>query len=103
MSLETHPMKLLVIITEAAIERALTVDIRQLGAQGYTVSDVRGGGRSGTRSGDWDADRSIEVKVIATEAVTEAIGRHVLEKYCPHYAVTMFIAEGGVLRPQKFA
>ena len=68
--METHPRKLLVIIAEAALEKALVEDARRLGAQGYTVHDVRGGGRGGTRAGDWEADRSIELKVIAGEAVS---------------------------------
>jgi len=102
MSADTHPRMLLIIIAEAALERALAEDARRLGALGYTVHDVRGGGRQGVRSGDWEADRSIELKVIATEAVARAIGEHVLATYCPHYSVTMFLAQGGVLRPDKF-
>ena len=101
--METHPRKLLVIIAEAAIEKSLVDDVRRLGAQGYTVSDVRGGGRGGTRAGDWEADRSVELKVIASEAVADAIARHVLATYCPNYAVTMFLAEAHVLRPEKFS
>jgi nitrogen regulatory protein P-II 2 len=100
--MDMHPRKLLVIIAEAALEKALTEDVKRLGAQGYTVHDVRGVGRQGERAGDWEADRSIEMKVIATEAVAQAIGRHVLEAYCDHYSVTMFLAEGSVLRPEKF-
>jgi nitrogen regulatory protein P-II 2 len=103
MTMETHARKLLVIIAEAALEKPLAEDVRRLGAQGYTVHDVRGGGRHGTRAGDWEADRSIEMKVIATEAVADAVARHVLAAYCPHYSVTMFIADAGVLRPEKFS
>ena len=100
--MDTHPRKLLVIIAEAALEKALVADARRLGAQGYTVHDVRGGGRQGTRAGDWEADRSVELKVIATASVAEAIARHVLAAYCPDYSVTMFLADAHVLRPEKF-
>ena len=41
---QTHPRKLLVVISEAVIERQLVADARSLGALGYTVVDVRGGG-----------------------------------------------------------
>lgn len=99
----THARKLLIIIAEAALERALVADVQRLGAQGYTVHDVRGSGRGGKRAGDWEADRSIEFKVIATAPVAEEIARHVVETYAPHYAVTLFIAEGSVLRPEKFS
>jgi nitrogen regulatory protein P-II 2 len=101
--MHTHPRKLLVVIAEAALEKPLTEDLKRLGAQGFTVHDVRGGGRRGTRAGDWEADRSIELKVIATEAVAQALADHVLAAYCPHYSVTMFLADAGVLRPEKFS
>ena len=103
MSAPTHARKLVLIIAEAAIEKALADDVRRLGALGYTVHDVRGGGRRGERHGDWDADRSIEMKVIASAPVAQAIADHVLATYARHYAVTLFVAEGTVLRPEKFA
>ena len=98
----SHRRKLLVIITEAALESALTEDVRRLGAHGYTVYDVRGGGERGERGGTWDADRNIEIKVIATEAVAESISRHVLDAYCANYPVSMFLADVAILRPGKF-
>ena len=42
--LDTHPRKLLVIISEGVLERQLIGEARALGALGYTVTDVRGGG-----------------------------------------------------------
>ena len=44
-----HPRKLLVIIAEAALEKNLVADVRQAGALGYTVHDVRGGSVHATR------------------------------------------------------
>jgi nitrogen regulatory protein P-II 2 len=100
--MDIHARKLLVIIAEAALEKSLVEDVQRLGAQGYTVYDVRGGGRHGERASSWDGDRNIEVKVIATASVAEAISAHVLETYCPHYSVSMFLADVTVLRPEKF-
>ena len=101
--MDTHPRKLLVIIAEAAIEKDLLEDAKRLGAQGYTVADVRGGGRHGERAASWDGDRNIEVKVIATPPVAEAIVARVLEAYCPHYSVSMFLSDVAVLRPEKYS
>lgn len=100
--MDKHPRKLLVIIAEAALERALLEDAKRLGAQGYTVADVRGSGRHGERAGSWDGDRNIEVKVIATPPVAEAIASRVLEAYCPNYSVSLFLSDVEVLRPEKF-
>jgi nitrogen regulatory protein P-II 2 len=98
----THAKKLLVIITEAALEKQLVRDARQFGAHGYTMYDVRGGGERGERSAEWDADRMIEMKVICDEGVAARVAQHVLASYAPHYAVTLFTADVGVFRPQKF-
>jgi nitrogen regulatory protein P-II 2 len=97
-----HPKKLLVIIAEAALERDLTRDARQFGAHGYTITDVRGGGERGEREASWQADRSIEMKVICDTPVAEKLAQHVLARYAPNFAVTLFTADVGVFRPQKF-
>lgn len=97
-----HPRKLLVIIAEAALEKRLVNDVRQAGAHGYTVHDVRGGSGYATREGSWEADRTIELKVICEDAVADAIARHVLATYALHYGLTLFFADVAVLRPEKF-
>jgi hypothetical protein len=100
--LRTHPKTLLVIVAEAALEKTLIRDARAFGAHGYTITDVRGGGERGDREAAWEADRSIEMKVICDDAVAERLAAHVLANYAPNYALTLFTAAVGVFRPQKF-
>jgi nitrogen regulatory protein P-II 2 len=100
--MHTHAKKLLVIICEAALEKQLVGDARRLGAHGYTISDVRGGGERGDREARWEADRSIEMKVICDEEVAARLAKHVLGTYARNYALTLFTADVGVFRPQKF-
>jgi nitrogen regulatory protein P-II 2 len=100
--MDTHDRSLLTIITEAAIERALIADCRRLGAQGYTVLDVRGGGLRGEREGAWEADRSIELQVVCPAGVAERIAEHVLTAYAAHYAVALYLSDVKVYRAQKY-
>ena len=100
--MQTHAKKLLVIIGEAALEKKLIRDARTFGVHGYTITDVRGGGERGEREARWEADRSIEMKVICDEAVAGRLAQHVLASYAPNYALTLFTTEVGVFRPQKF-
>jgi nitrogen regulatory protein P-II 2 len=102
MALTRHPRQLLVIIAEAALEKPLASDVKRLGAHGYTVYDVRGAGSMGVREGDWEADRTIEMKVICEGGVADRIAEHVLATYGANFAVTLFFADVQVLRPQKF-
>ncbi|MDO9148944.1 MAG: transcriptional regulator [Hydrogenophaga sp.] len=100
--MEKHTRTLLVIITEAAIEKRLVADSQRLGAHGYTVHDVRGGSRLSTREALWEADRSIEMKLICTPEVADAIALHVMDTYAPHYSLTLFFSSVDVVRPEKF-
>lgn len=101
-AMNKHPRQLLVIIAEAVLEKRLVADVRAAGAHGYTVHDVRGGSEYATREGHWEADRTIEMKVICEAPVADQIARHVLATYAPHFGLTLFFADVQVLRPEKF-
>ena len=100
--MKKHPKTLLVIVAEAVLEKNLVRDVRQRGAQGWSLSEVHGAGREGVREGAWEADRTIELKVICDEAVADAIAEHVLATYAPHYSVAMYFSAVQVLRPERF-
>jgi len=97
-----HPKTLLVIVAEAALEKPLLRDARERGARGWTVSEVHGASLEGEREGAWEADRTIEVKLICERAVADAIAAHVIATYAKHYAVALYFAEVGVLRPERY-
>ena len=97
-----HPKTLLVIVAEAVLEKSLVRDVRERGAQGWMVSEVHGAGREGVREGAWEADRTIELKVICDENVADAIAEHVLQTYAPNYSVAMYFSPVSVLRPERF-
>jgi nitrogen regulatory protein P-II 2 len=97
-----HPKKLLVIMAEAALEKALVQHVMELGAHGYTVHDVRGAGAAGAREGTWEADRTIEMNVICAADVADRIGQTVLAAFGDHYGVSMYFADVSVLRDHKY-
>ena len=98
----THPCKLVVMITEAALEDQLAQDVMRLGAHGYTVADVRGQGSHGQRAGIWGADRSIRMEVLCDPATSLAITRHMEDAYFRNFAMVLYVADVGVLRRDKF-
>ncbi len=100
--MKKHAKTLLVINAEALLEKPLVRDLRERGAQGWTITEVHGANLEGVRAGDWEADRTIEMKVICDEAVADAIAEHVLATYAPHYSVVLWFAAVQVLRPERY-
>lgn len=100
--MNTHALKLVVMVSEAALEKPLCADMKRLGARGYTVVDARGAGRSGERGAHWDEDRSIRMEVVCDGGTAEAIMAHVQHTYFQHYAMTVYVIDIGVLRRDKF-
>jgi hypothetical protein len=86
----------------AVLEKNLVRDARQLGVQGWTVSEVHGANLDGVREGDWEADRTIELKLICSEAVADAVAGHVMATYAKHYSVALYFSAVQVLRPERY-
>jgi hypothetical protein len=97
-----HTKTLLVINAEGVLEKPLVRDVRERGAQGWTVTEVHGASLEGVREGAWEADRTIEMKVICDPGVADAIAEHVLATYAAHYSVALWFADVQVLRPERF-
>ena len=104
MTATTHPsIKLLTVITEAALEHPLQRDLRSLGAKGYTISDARGKGSRGTRDADWEASGNIRLEVVGDEATVRRIAEHLQTRYYDNYAMIIWLSDAEVLRPGKFS
>lgn len=102
MSLKKYRRQLLVIIAEASLEKLLVEDVMRLGAHGYTVTDVRGSGTSGTREGIWEVDRTIRMEILCEGAVADVIAEEVMRRYATNYGLSLYFTEVDVLRPGKY-
>lgn len=95
--MNTEDRKLVVVVTESALESMLVKDVMALGAYRYTICDVRGEGHHGPRDGAWKADRNIRMEIVCDAAAARAILEHVSVRYSPHYMTSVFVADVGVL------
>ncbi|PHS26418.1 MAG: transcriptional regulator [Methylophaga sp.] len=100
--MSVYQRKLLTIITETILEAALIKDIEQLGARGYTITDVRGKGDRGTRSASWDSSANIRIEIICDANICDKIVLHLKEHYYKNYAMITYILNADVLRSDKF-
>ncbi len=98
----TATRKLLIIICEADLETMLGEDAMRLGAHGFTVTDARGRGSSGSRDASWDLSANIRMEIICEERVADIIAQHLRSAYYDNYAMVMYMLDVNVLRVEKF-
>ncbi len=98
----THVRRLLTIVTESSLERALASDLERLGARGWTITDARGRGHRGGRESGWEQDGNIRIEVVCDPELAERLAAHLQATYYAHYAMIVFLHDVEVLRPEKF-
>jgi nitrogen regulatory protein PII len=97
-----HPRKLVTVVCEAALERAVLDTLRAAGAGGYTATEARGGGSRGERAGDWEGSRSIEIQVLCDADTAGRLVEALLGRYSADFALTLWVSDVAVARPEKF-
>ncbi|MFZ5474981.1 MAG: P-II family nitrogen regulator [Pseudomonadota bacterium] len=90
-------MVLLTILSEAVLEDTLIDEITELGATGYTITDARGRGAHGLRSGKWSASGNIRIEVIGDEDLCQRIAQRLKENYDRDYGLLMFTSRVDLL------
>ncbi len=100
--MQHYTRRMVTIVTEAALERALILELEAIGARGFTITDARGKGSRGTRQSDWAQEGNIRVEVICDPALAESIAERVRAKFYDHYAMILFLQDVSVLRSDKF-
>lgn len=91
--MSAQPMQLLTILTEAVLEDILIEEIMALGAKGYTISDARGRGKHGLRSGNWSASSNIRIEVVGDAALCARIVERLKARYERDYGLLMFTTQ----------
>jgi hypothetical protein len=83
-------MVLLTILSEAVLEDTLVEEIMALGAKGYTISEARGRGTHGVRTGKWTAGGNIRIEVIGDAKLCAQIVERLQAGYERDYGLLMF-------------
>ena len=89
--------KVLTIITESLIEQKLVKCLKDLGATGYTIEEVRGEGRRGIRRSDWDQAGSIRLQTVCDEQLADRISGYLAENYMESYAMFIFMFDAEII------
>jgi nitrogen regulatory protein PII len=99
--MKTVPLKKVTIVAEAFLEERILRAIREGGARGYTLAEVRGEGSRGVRASDWEG-KNVRVEALVPPEVAERILAHVAEVYFPHFAVVAWVEDVVVVRGDKY-
>ena len=99
--MNTVPLKKVTIISEAVLEPEILRMVKELGARGYTASQVRGEGSRGVRASEWEGPDS-RIETLVSPEVAGAIVDHVATQYFEHYAVIVFVQDAEVVRGEKY-
>lgn len=97
-----HKRILVTVVTEAALESSIARDLEAFPVHGYTVTDARGRGHHGMRSGDWQEDGNIHIDIVCTDEAAEAVAEHLRNTYFDHYAMIVYLSDVRVLRAERF-
>ncbi|TCS72389.1 hypothetical protein EDC61_10543 [Sulfuritortus calidifontis] len=84
--------RLLTIVCESVLEPFLEEELPKLGVHGYTITDARGLGSHGRRSGAWRKEGNIRVEILCDEALAEVIVTHLRAEYERDYGLLIFSA-----------
>jgi hypothetical protein len=85
--------KLLTVVCESLLESDLSHEVLSLGAVGYTITDARGLGTHGMRSGSWAKEGNIRLEILCDEAVSQRIIEHLRRTYDKDYGLLVFSSD----------
>ena len=98
--METKSAILVTIVAERLLRDRLTSKIRELGAKGFTLTEVQGQGSRGWQAHEFEGP-SVKIETLVREEVAEKIVEAVA-KYFEHHAVIVYLSDARVVRVTKF-
>jgi nitrogen regulatory protein P-II 2 len=99
--MQLQTLKLVTIVAEQVLREQICDKIIELGATGYTLSEVEGYGPRGTRTGIGRGD-NVRVEVICPLTVAETILTFVSHHYFKSYACIAWVTDVAVMRGDHY-
>lgn len=100
-SMELSKLKLVTIIADESLEHVIEEEIIALGAKGYTVSQVEGKGKTGSRNNAWSG-KNVKIETIVAEEACEQILKHIAQHFFKNYALIVYTQDVQVMRSSHF-
>ena len=95
--MQVKSFRLVTVFCEAILESLVITEFDELGIVGYTVSDCRGRGTHGIRSGSWRLSSNIRIEVMCDEEVAERLASALSQKYDKDYGLLIVASNVDIL------
>lgn len=100
--MSAHELKLVTIIGEALVREPVTRLLREVGAHGYTLSQVEGTGARGERTAEITELANVKVEVIVPPAVCQLLLERLQKQFFPNFGMIAYETDVRVIRSEKF-
>lgn len=101
--MQLYPLKLVTVVGETVIMEDIAEEGVNLGATGFTLSEVIGeGSRSARNVASTTGPRTMKLEFVVPTDVATAILTHVSHEYFEHYAVIAWLSDVQVARGQQY-
>ena len=102
--MQLYPRKLVTVVGEAVIMEDVAERGIELGASGYTMSEVSGhGSRSARNVVVTGGAKTMKVEFVVPADVAVEILTHVSHEYFEHYAIIAWLSDVSVVRGEQYA
>lgn len=98
----TEKRRLVTIVAESVLTEAILAKLEGLGVTGYTVSDARGRGSRGRRTGEIPGE-NVRIETLVGDDTATRVLEVLAQAYFAEYAIVAWIAEVTVVRGDKYA
>ena len=99
--MKTINLKLLTIVCEPILTQKITDHIRNVGAKGFTLTEVRGEGSSKRHSGEVP-EQKLKIEVLASSEITKNLMDEIAALYFQDYSLIIYATDAVVIRADKF-
>jgi len=102
--MQLYPLKLVTVVGESLIMEDVAERGLELGASGYTISEVSGhGSRSARNVGSTSGGaKTLKVEFVVSAEVATKILDDVSQEYFEHYAIIAWLSDVSVMRGEQY-
>lgn len=97
----TERRKLLTVVAEAVLEESLVATLGRMGVSGWTITDARGRGSRGRRSGEIPG-ANVRIETLVGAETAALILDALAERFFADYAIVAWITDVDVVRGDKY-